>query len=135
MKRYFQCHKKQKKKIHSEFVEGTPVEILSPLFKHCQPLPKEKEKLQVLDFELMEQVHLLQAEYNKRFQDAKSSIEKNDLVRGIHYLTRSNDVKKRILDLEKKHQEILTALEEILKQESLLRKTSRTNFQIPPTPK
>ena len=95
----------------------------------------------MLDFELIEQLHLLQAEYNKRFLDAKSSIEKNDLVKGIHFLTRSNEVKKRMLDLEKRHQEILKDLEHINNEERALRirtpsrKNSRTNFETPPTPK
>jgi hypothetical protein len=110
MKRYFICHKKEKK---PEFVEGIPVEILSPLYKHLQPLPTKKEELELLDFEIIEQLHLLQAEYNKRFQEAKHCINKDDMLRGVHFLSRSNDVKKRMLDLEKRHTDIQIALDAI----------------------
>jgi len=112
MKRYFICYKKKEKK--PEFVEGIPVEILSPLYKHLQPLPTKKEELESLDFEIIEQLHLLQAEYNKRFQEAKYCISKDDMLRGVHFLNRSNDVKKRMLDLEKRHSDIQIALEKIL---------------------
>lgn len=112
--RYFICHKKKKEEAEPEFMDGIPVEILSPLFKHCQPLPTEKEDLQILDFEIVEQLHLLQAEYNKRFQDAKYCITKNDLIKGIHHMNRSNEIKKRIIQLEKRHTEIQHELEMIL---------------------
>lgn len=112
MKRYFQCYRKKKRQ--PEFIEGTPVEILSPLQSFMVTLPDEKEKLQVLDFEIVEQIHLLEAEYNKFFQDAKSSITKDDMVRGIHFMNRSRTVKERIDKLEKRHKEILDKLEYII---------------------
>ena len=142
MKRYFICHKR--KKVKPEFIGGTPVEILSPLYKHLQPLPTKKEELQILDFEVVEQLHLLQAEYNKRFQDAKHCIEKNDLARGVHYMGRSNDVKKRITELEKRHHDIMEALEKIVLSHPAIPQTkaripdqkfARQPFEIPPTPK
>lgn len=137
MSRYFKCHKQ--KKVKPEFVEGTPVEILSPLFKHCQPLPTTKEELQILDFEIVEQLHLLEAEYNKRFQDAKHCISKNDMAKGVHHMKRSNDVKKRISDLEKRHHEIQEALEKIALSSLRIRvpsqKTLHQSFETPPTPK
>lgn len=114
MKRYFSCCKKSKIIQQPEFISGTPVEILSPLFLHCQPLPKEKDKLEAMDFEIVEQIHLLEAEYNKRFQDAKHCIAKNDMAKGLHYMSRSNEVKKRILDLEKRHKEIIDTIEYIV---------------------
>lgn len=142
MKRYFSCRRKSKV-IQPEFVGGTPVEILSPLFKHCQPLPKEKDKLEALDFEIVEQIHLLEAEYNKRFQDAKHCIEKNDMVKGLHYMSRSNELKKRILELEKRHRDILDALEQILinhpsypySPQKIQKKSMRYFQETPPTPK
>jgi DNA repair exonuclease SbcCD ATPase subunit len=112
MKRYFICSKKKEKT--PEFVEGTPVEVLSPLYKQLQSLPTKKEELQILDYELIEQLNLLQAEYNRRFQEAKYCIAKDDMLRGVHYLNRSNDVKKRIVELEKRHTEIQNALEVIV---------------------
>ncbi len=142
MQRYFSCSKKSKKgKI--EFVEGTPVEILSPLYKHLQPLPKEKQELLALDFEVVEQIHLLEAEYNKRFQDAKHHISKNDMAKGLHYMSQSKNVKKRITELEKRHTDILDALETIVLSETKIpayrvqapsRKSSRQSFESPPTP-
>ncbi len=142
MSRYFSCHKKQKV-IKPEFVAGTPVEILSPLYIHLQPLPKERDKLEALDYELIEQIHLLQAEYNKRFQDAKHCIAKNDMARGLHYMNRSNEVKKRITELEKRHHDILNAIEEIvLRHPAIPRPLPRTpmcktprssSYESPPT--
>lgn len=142
MSRYFKCHKR--KKITPEFVEGTPVEILSPLFKHLQPLPTSKTELQILDYEIVEQIHLLEAEYNKRFQDAKHCIEKSDMVRGVHHMKRSNDVKTRIMELEKRHQEIQQALDKITLSNPAIpplrirlpsQKSMRQSFENPPTPK
>ncbi len=143
MQRYFVCHKRSKKVI-PEFIAGTPVEILSPLYKHLQPLPKDKNELYALDFEVIEQIHLLEAEYNKRFQDAKHCIAKNDMAKGLHYMNRSNEVKKRIKDLEKRHTEILNAIEDIVIKEAripayavrpLLQKSLRSPVETPPTPK
>ncbi len=143
MQRYFVCYKRSKKVI-PEFIAGTPVEILSPLYKHLQPLPKDKNELYALDFEVIEQIHLLEAEYNKRFQDAKHCIAKNDMAKGLHYMNRSNEVKKRIKDLEKRHTDILNAIEEIVINQpgipryvvqTLSRKSSRSSFETPPTPK
>lgn len=113
MKRYFSCRKKSSKVIKPEFIGGTPVEILSPLFKHCQPLPKGKDELEAMDFEIVEQIHLLEAEYNRRFQDAKHCIAKNDMVKGLHYMSKSNELKKRIIELEKRHQDIINVLDEM----------------------
>lgn len=111
MKRYFLCSKK--KKDNPEFIEGTPVEILSPLSKQLQSLPTKKEELELLDYELIEQLHLLEAEYNKRFQEAKHCIAKDDMLRGVHHLSRSNELKLRMIELEKQHSEIQTALDTI----------------------
>jgi hypothetical protein len=96
-----------------EFIDGTPVEILSPVYKHLDPLPTTKEELEVLDFETLEQLHLLQAEYNKRFQEARYYISKNDMQKGIHYMRCSNELKLRMIELEKRHSDIQTALEPI----------------------
>jgi hypothetical protein len=134
MQRYFICYKKRTKpkKVSPEFVQGTPVEILSPLYTHLQALPTTKNELQQMDFELVEQIHLLEAEYNKRFQDAKYSIEKNDMVKGVHFMKRSNDVKKRIIELEKRHSEIQQALERIIMNYPGV-PIQRKRFEIPPT--
>jgi hypothetical protein len=111
MERYCTCYKKRR--IKPEFIDGTPVEILSPVYKHLHPLPTTKEELEVLDFETIEQLHLLQAEYNKRFQEARYYISKNDMQKGIHYMRCSNELKLRMIELEKRHSDIQTALEPI----------------------
>jgi hypothetical protein len=116
MKRYFQCrfrHVKPTTK-KEEFVNDTPVEILSPLNQFERPLPEEKEKLDVFNFELVEQMHLLEAEYNKYFQEAKYSIEKNDMTKAVHYMNRGREIKKRIMSLERRHSDVMKKLEAML---------------------
>lgn len=114
MKRYFQCRIRRISPKGPEFVPGTPVEIISPLNQFQRPLPDDKENLEAFDFELVEQIHLLEAEYNKYFQDAKHCIEKDNMPKAIHYMTRSREIKKRIDQLEKRHHEVLNKLEALL---------------------
>jgi hypothetical protein len=113
MKRYLCCFSKPKPKPSSEpeYVNETPVEILSPLQTLFQELPLEKEKLQVLDFEIVEQVNLLRAEANKHFQEAKHHIEKNELDRAIHSLRRTRAIEERIKTLNNRHSEVVQQLE------------------------
>jgi hypothetical protein len=142
MKRYFRCRFRRPKAIEPEFVNGTPIEILSPLNYFQRPLPDDKDQLQAFDFELVEQIHLLEAEYNKYFQDAKHCIEKDDMTRGIHYMNRSREIKKRIDQLDKRHHEILDKLEAILMShphyQIYIRPRQTHNvkmvLKIPPTP-
>ena len=110
MKRYLCCISKPKPCSEPEYVNGTPVEILSPLQTLLQPLPEDREKLMTLDFELTEQINLLRAESNKRFQEAKYHIEKNELDRAIHYLKQTRDIDERIKTLTNRHTEILQKL-------------------------
>ena len=111
MKRYLCCFSKPKRCSEPEYVNGTPVEILSPLQSLFQPLPEDKEKLQALDFEIIEQINLLRAEANQRFQEGKSHIEKDELDRAIHYLRQTRAIEERIKTLTSRHTEIIDKLE------------------------
>ena len=106
MKRYLCCFSKPKSCSEPEYVNGTPVEILSPLQILLQTLPNDREKLIALDFEVTEQINLLRAEANKRFQEGKYHIEKNELDRAIHYLRQTREIEERIKTLTTRHTEI-----------------------------
>lgn len=142
MKRYFRCRFRRPKPIQPEFVNGTPIEIISPLNHFQRPLPDTKDQLQAFDYEVVEQMHLLEAEYNKYFQDAKHSIQKDDMVKGIHYMNRSREIKNRIVQLDKRHHEILDKLEAIHMShpnyQTYIRSQPTHNlkilFKTPPTP-
>lgn len=116
MKRYFQCRFRRVKsnRLKEEFINDTPVEILSPLKQFERPLPEEKNKLEVFQYELVEQIHLLEAEYNKYFQEAKYSIEKNDMTKAVHYMNRGRELKNRIINLERRHCDVVKKLEALL---------------------
>lgn len=116
MKRYFQCRfrKMKPKGNEEEFVNETPVEILSPLNQFERSLPENKDQLEVFDYELTEQIHLLEAEYNKYFQHAKHSIEKNDMTKAVHYMNRGREIKNRIMKLERRHSDVMKKLEAML---------------------
>jgi hypothetical protein len=114
MKRYFRCRIFKRKKAIPEFVNQTPTEVLSPINRFQRPLPDDKEQLQIFDFELVEQIHLLEAESNKNFQEAKYCIAKDDMIKALHYMNRSREIKNRIERLEKRHQEVIRKLEAII---------------------
>ena len=132
MKRYLCCFSKPKPCSEPEFVNGTPVEILSPLQTLLQPLPDDRGRLLVLDYEVTEQINLLKAESNRRFQEAKHHIENNELDRAIHYLRQTRDIDERIKILTTRHGEILDKLGLQIPKQILSRQSLTTRNLKPP---
>jgi hypothetical protein len=54
------------------------------------------------------------------------------MAKGVHFMKRSNDVKKRIVELEKRHSDIQQALERIVMNYPGV-PIQRKRFEIPPT--